>query len=82
MAYASELSQEFLKRIVLSDRNLYEIGQEVSISGADMSRLLRKYPGRWSDETWKKTICRVGAIVGLEPKQCFSGKGINYERKI
>lgn len=69
--YSEELSDKFLQKVILSRKPLYEIGANVGLSPPDMSRLLRKYPRRWSDKSWKMMIERVGLIVGLREKECW-----------
>ena len=84
MVYSAELSEEFIQRIKMGKKTdygyermpQYEIarrasGEDFKISDADMSKLIHKYPGRWSDRKWKERIYRVGKVIGLKPEECF-----------
>ena len=69
--YSEDLSDKFLLRVVLNKKPLYQIGGEIGLSPQDMSKLLRKYPKRWSESSWRDTIERVGRIFGLKATECW-----------
>ena len=69
--YSKELSDKFLHSVVFNKKPLYQIGDDVGLSPSDMSKLLRKYPRRWSERSWRETIERVGIFLGLKAKECW-----------
>jgi hypothetical protein len=71
------ISQKFKTAVKMDKRRQYQLAWEAGLNPTTLSQIITGYiRPRFGDQR----VIRVGALLGLNPKECFEGFNLDHEK--